>query len=302
MNRSIASFALLLAGCATTAAPLISSKPAPASPVVFAAQTPGAAPLHLTRVAHASVLIDFDGEVVLTDPWFTESSQYHHGEPLAMDVAHLPKLAAVVVSHSHYDHFDIDAFAAYPDKSVPFFMPPDCVDAAKKAGFTHVQAMQPWDSAAVGDLTITAAPAEHGVPENTYVLQGKGRTVYFGGDTLKIPALDALSKRFPHIDAAFLPINGLRAVGRQQVMTADEAAALTAQLRPGVVVPIHYAFRGGWFSEIFLSYDGPHDASGFAAAAKARAPGTQVRVLAPGETLDVLNADPAGAPRQSTSK
>jgi L-ascorbate metabolism protein UlaG (beta-lactamase superfamily) len=260
--------------------------------VVFASQVPGAAPLRLTRIAHASALIDFDGEVVLTDPWFTESSQYHHGEPLAMDVAHLPKLAAVVVSHGHYDHFDIDAFAAYPDKSVPFFVPPDCVDAAREAGFTHVQAMQPWEVAKVGDLTVTAAPAEHGVPENTYLLQAKGRTVYFGGDTLKIPALDELPKRFPHIDAAFLPVNGLRAFGSQQVMTADEAAALTAELHPRVVVPIHYAFRGGWFSELFLSYDGPHDANAFVAAAHTRAPGSQVRVLAPGQTLEMLDADP----------
>jgi L-ascorbate metabolism protein UlaG (beta-lactamase superfamily) len=29
----------------------------------------------VTRVAHATVLVDFDGETVLTDPWFTETSQ-----------------------------------------------------------------------------------------------------------------------------------------------------------------------------------------------------------------------------------
>jgi L-ascorbate metabolism protein UlaG (beta-lactamase superfamily) len=33
--------------------------------------------------------------------------------------ADLPPLAGVVVSHGHYDHFDLDAFAAYPDKAVP---------------------------------------------------------------------------------------------------------------------------------------------------------------------------------------
>jgi L-ascorbate metabolism protein UlaG (beta-lactamase superfamily) len=31
----------------------------------------------------------------------------------------MPALSAVVASHDHYDHYDVAAFSAYPDKSVP---------------------------------------------------------------------------------------------------------------------------------------------------------------------------------------
>ena len=72
------------------------------------------------------------------------------------------------------------------------------------------------------------------MPEITYVLRGSGRTVYFGGDTLAIPQLRELPERFGHFDLALLPTNGLcvRPLNDQQVvMTATEAAELTAVLR-----------------------------------------------------------------------
>lgn len=74
----------------------------------------------ITRVTHSCVFLDFDGGRVLTDPWFSEKPGYRRGELLAFTPETLPApLTAVVASHDHYDHFDVEAFAAYPDKAVP---------------------------------------------------------------------------------------------------------------------------------------------------------------------------------------
>jgi len=121
-------------------------------------------------------------------------------------------------------------------------------DKARRAGFTSVIELQPWEQATAGEVRITAAPARHGVPEITFVIQGAGRTVYFGADTLRIPELDEVPRRFPAIDLALLPINGLRirpALNRQVVMTAEQAAEYCAVLKPKIAVPIHYAFTAG---------------------------------------------------------
>lgn len=285
------SLTLLLSACATTPAPVRGGEPPDALTIELAGEP--AAPLTLTRVAHASVLLDFDGDIVLTDPWFTESSQYHHGEPLGVALDELPHLRAVVASHGHYDHFDIEAFAAYPDHDVPFFVAPGMAEDARDAGFTNVHELDPWEEGHAGPITITAAPAEHGVPEVTFVLEGKGNTVFFGADTLRIAALDEVAERFPQIDLALLPVNGLRAVGNQVVMSADEAAELTAVLHPSVAVPIHYAFRGGWFTEnVILSYEGTPRA--FTRAARRRAPETRAVVLQTGQEL-VLRHDEAAS-------
>src|SRR4051812_36549189 len=94
---------LLLSGCSLTAAEVIATPPPDAAPIEVSLP----ARLAVTRIAHASALIELGEVKVLTDPWFSEKAAYHHGEPLALSVAQLPKLDAVLVSHGHYDHFDI---------------------------------------------------------------------------------------------------------------------------------------------------------------------------------------------------
>lgn len=290
----VVSMAALAAGLALAAsfllAPLrpapVLTGPAPAGLVAKLKGSSGQAPgaFSVTRVAHASVLLDFGNATVLTDPWFSEKTHFHHGEPLGIPLARLPRLTAVVASHEHYDHFDIETFASYPDKAVPFFVGPNMVNAARAAGFTNVRELRPWESATVGPLTITAAPAAHKVPEVTFVIQANGATVYFGGDTRLIPELDELPKRFPSVQLALLSVNGLRVMGEQVVMNAEQAAEFAGRLNAEVAVPTHYRFHGSWFTDsVVLSYDGTPER--FVAAIKARVPTTHGMVLEPGQVL-----------------
>jgi L-ascorbate metabolism protein UlaG (beta-lactamase superfamily) len=243
--------------------------------------------LTVTRICHSCVLIDLDGSLVLTDPWFSERPTYHPGEPVARAARSLPPLAGVFVSHGHYDHCDLAAFMDYPDKHVPFVVLRGLAGKVRAAGFTNVIELEPWQTARLGSVTITATPARHKVPEITAVLQGGGRSVFFGADTMRIPELDAVATRFPPIDLALLPINGLRLrplFNRQVVMDAEEAATLASVLRASVAVPIHYAFTGGPVGDrLLVKHDGRPDR--FVSAVSDLAPTTQTRVLAPGEPL-----------------
>lgn len=241
------------------------------------------------RIVHASVLIDFDGARILTDPWFSERPGYRHGEPAAIrSAADLPELAGIVISHGHYDHCDLPALAAYPDKSVPFAVVRGLAGRVRAAGFTNVVELDPWQSTELGPVQVTAAPAKHAVPEVTYLLRGAGTSVFFGADTLRITELDDIARRCPDLDLALLPINGLRirpAMNRQVVMDAEEAAELTAALRPRLAVPIHYAFTAGPIRErLLLKLDrgNPHH---YRDAARDLAPDTGVHVLDPGAPL-----------------
>jgi L-ascorbate metabolism protein UlaG (beta-lactamase superfamily) len=242
----------------------------------------------LTRVAHASVLLDFDGHAILTDPWLSEKPGYYQGEQRAFaSAADLPELAGVVVSHGHYDHFDMEAFAAYPDKSVPMVLKRGLAAKARAHGFTNITELDAWQSTTVGPVRITAAPAKHKVPEVTYVLEGAGSRVFFGGDTMRIAELDEVARRFGEIDLALLPINGLTIrplLNKQVVMNAGEAADLTRVLHPRLAVPIHYAFTAGPLRDKLLLKTDPRPKVFVDAAAEA-APDTDVRVLDPGEPL-----------------
>ncbi|MGL4176882.1 MAG: MBL fold metallo-hydrolase [Dermatophilaceae bacterium] len=245
-------------------------------------------PTTMTRIAHASVLLDFDGTRVLTDPWFSEKPGYHPGEGRPWpSPADLPRLDGIVVSYGHYDHFDLDALATYPDKSIRMVVKRGLGRRAAAAGWRDVVEVDPWESVPIGPVTVTAAPARHKVPEVTYLLRGDGRTVFFGADTLRIPELDEVRTRAGDIDLALLPINGLTIrpmLNRQVVMTAVEAAELTATLRPRLAVPIHYAFTAGPLRErLLLKLDGRP--SVYTDAVADSAPDTETHVLDPGTPL-----------------
>jgi L-ascorbate metabolism protein UlaG (beta-lactamase superfamily) len=108
---------------------------------------------------------------VLTDPWFSERFGYYHGEPYGIRLSALPRLAGVLVSHDHYDHYDIGAFQAYPDKQVPIVVKRGDEKKAHRVGFANVIGMEAWESTTFGPITVTAASGKHGVPEITYLLQ-----------------------------------------------------------------------------------------------------------------------------------
>jgi len=243
----------------------------------------------VTRVAHACVVLDFDGQRLLTDPWFSERRGYYRGEPLAFTPDGLPELAGVLVSHGHYDHFDLAAFAAYPDHEVPFVVKRGLAARVRQAGFPNVVEVDPWEQASLGGLRVTAAPARHSVPEVSFVVEGGGQSLFFGGDTLRIAALDEVARRYPRIDLALLPVNGLAirpAFNRRVVMTAEQAAELAAVLRARVAVPIHYRYTAGPIRDrLLLKYDGT--AERFADALAATEPTVQAKILEPGEPLIV---------------
>jgi len=256
--------------------------------------------LTITRVTHASVLLDFDGAAILTDPWFSEKGGfpgYYRGEPLGVALADLPRLAGVAASHAHYDHYDVDAFQAYPTKTVPFAVKGGTAARARAVGFTNVVELDPWETTQLGPVRVTACPAKHSLPQVTYVMEAAGFTVYFGGDTLLIPEHHEVARRFPRIDLALLPINGLalRPMGnRKIVMNARDAAELTGMLRPRYAVPIHYAYHSGALADhLILKYDGTP--AEYVRESARQAPKTTIRVLAPGEPFAIEQAGSAAS-------
>jgi L-ascorbate metabolism protein UlaG (beta-lactamase superfamily) len=212
-------------------------------------------PFTITRIAHCCVLMGFGETQVLTDPCFSQKPGYHPGEPLGRTLETLPRLSGVLVSHGHYDHNDMNAFSRYPERTVPILAERNAATRARTAGFTQVAALDVWETASLGPVAVTAVPARHGVPEVGYVLESGGLRVYFAGDTVLIPDLSEIGRRFPVIDVALVPINGLKVFGKQVVMNPLEAAELCKLLRPRMAIPTHYAFQGGRIMDsLFLKY------------------------------------------------
>ncbi len=246
--------------------------------------------LAATRIAHACQLIEFGDLRVLTDPWFTQSATYYQGEKLALPVTSLGRLDAIVITHEHYDHCDLDALVGAgfsPD--IPIVGPGTVTAIAKDKGFRNLHTVEAWETAVVDDLTVTATPGKHGVHEVTFVIQAGGRTVFFGGDSLRVPELDRIPDRLGPVDLTILPINGLcirPANLAQVVMDAEQAAELTAVLRPKLAIPHHYAFHSGWLGDRMIT-KGDQDPRHYADAVARLAPDVDVRIVLPGARVAI---------------
>jgi len=247
-------------------------------------------PLTVTRIGHACQLIEIGGLRVLTDPWFTQTATYYPGEPVATTAGSLGPVDAVVVSHEHYDHCDLAALVtAGFDLDTPLIGPGTVANIARDKGFRDIRVIEAWAATSVGDLTVTATPGRHGVHEVTFVIQAFGRTVFFGGDSLRVPELDTVPARFGPVDLAILPTNGLcvRTMNlRQVVMDAEEAAGLTAVLNPTLAVPHHYAFHSGRLGDRMITRS-DRDPRRYQDAVARLAPDIDVRLVLTGTPVTV---------------
>lgn len=82
----------------------------------------------VTRVTHSRHLIEIGGRTFLTDHVVQHRPGYYQGEPTAVGIPELPPLDGVLISHQHCD---LEALAAYRDKSMPLVVAETVVDAAR---------------------------------------------------------------------------------------------------------------------------------------------------------------------------
>jgi L-ascorbate metabolism protein UlaG (beta-lactamase superfamily) len=232
--RPLIALLLVLAACAPI--------PAPRRSPYHAAD----ADLTVTRIVHGSVILEMAGTRVLVDPWFHSGLVTRHREPLGLTPAGLPTVAAVLLTHRHPDRFDPRALRELAVSVPQAIAPAELRGRLLEIGFKEVLPLGWWEHAQVGALTVTAVPALHAVPENGYVVEGNGVAVYVAGDTRPFPELADVATRFPHLDAALLPVGGERLLGLRREMGPDDAARAAVTLGAQRVIPIGYGERGAF--------------------------------------------------------
>lgn len=122
-------------------------------------------------IGNATTLIRFGGLAILTDPAFMHKGTHTdlgHGiwarrevEP-ACQVADLPPIDLILLSHYHGDHFD-DAAARDLDQDLPVISTADAVARLRPLGFGQGEALGTWESVRVekGQATSPADTAFH---------------------------------------------------------------------------------------------------------------------------------------------
>lgn len=248
--------------------------------------------MRLTLVGHATVLIELDGVRLLTDPFLRDRTAFLRTHDRRIDPDWSERLDAVLLSHFHRDHYDRPSLRGL-DAALRVIGPSGARARLRRLGRSNVEELEPGDSTTVGPLTVRATPASHGripppLPLGSaavgFVVSGSSR-VYFAGDTDLFPGLAELAAE--ELDVALLPVGGWGprlGAGHLDPLRAAQALRL---IRPRVAVPIHWGFLRplgtGRLRPSYLTDPGTQ----FARFAAKLAPDVDVRILAPGESLEV---------------
>lgn len=251
-------------------------------------------------IGNATTLIRFGGLTILTDPAFLHKGEHvflGHGiwarrevEP-ACQIADLPPIDLIVLSHYHGDHFD-DVAAQQLDKELPIVSTADAVDKLSGLGFQRGHPLDTWESLVVrkgdAELTITAMPAKHAtddavaellMPVNGHLLDFSRNgdqlyRLYITGDTMLVDSLEDIPRRYPDIDLGLIHAGGTTFLVTVVTMTGEQAVKAVEITKPRTAIPLHY----NDFS-VFMS--GLDD---FKKAAEASAANTKFVYLTHGET------------------
>jgi L-ascorbate metabolism protein UlaG (beta-lactamase superfamily) len=246
----------------------------------------------LTFLGHSTVLIDLDGVRVLTDPLFghlAAGALRRHVPVVLPDT--LMGLSAVFISHGHLDHLDLASLRALPGQP-DLIVPVGLGRVVAKAAHGVIHEMRAGDRLQVGDITLEAVHAEHGRRRSLFttaegalgILIAGSTSVYFAGDTDLFPAMRQLAGR---VDVALLPVGGWGpALGRGH-LDPWRAAEAAARISPAIATPIHWGtlYPLGLRRLARRRFEGPGQA--FREAVAIRAPGVEVHVLQPGQSMSL---------------
>jgi L-ascorbate metabolism protein UlaG (beta-lactamase superfamily) len=213
----------------------------------------------LAWLGHATVLINFYGLRILTDPVLFRRIGVDLGVgslgPLrlvqcALPGDDLPEIDVVLVSHAHFDHLDTPSLGVVRGKPVAV-MAMSTADLLPRRGYSAVHELAWGQSQTVttphGDLSVRAIEVKHWGARirrdswrgySGFVLEREGRKLLIGGDT-------ALTDSFKHhrtlgpFEAAVMPIGAYdpwiwnHCTPEQAVTMADAAGAR-------LFVPVHH--------------------------------------------------------------
>lgn len=227
-------------------------------------------PVRLTYIGGPTLLIEYGGWRLLTDPTFDPpGGRYRFGWGIssrklcgpAIDLAELGTIDAVLLTHDHHGD-NLDDAGRDVLRSVERVLTTS--SGARRLGALlggRVTGLPTWSTTVLDApgrpaLEVTATPCRHGPPLSRRIvgdvvgfalrLAGQaGGVLWISGDTVLHDGVRRVAERFA-VDTAVVHLGGVRfpVTGPlRYTMTARDAVALCRLLRPRVVVPVHYE---GW--------------------------------------------------------
>ena len=210
-------------------------------------------------LGHATVLINFFGIKILTDPaLFSRIGIRFPGLTLgpkrltapALESHELPKIHIILLSHAHFDHIDMRTLHRF-DRSTKVITAPRTKDLLRWTRLRDVTELR-WGErksiqTSAGKIDIIAFRVKHWGARmqrdtyrgyNGYLLEREGRRVIFAGDTALTDSFGDLRER-GRIDLAIMSIGAYNPWIRSHC-TPEQAIMMANDAGAQFIMPVHH--------------------------------------------------------------
>lgn len=230
--------------------------------------------INICWIGHATVLINFYGSIILTDPVLFDNiglyffgltfGQTRYTKP-ALNIDEIPRPDIVLISHAHMDHMDYKTLLNLTDR---FPGQLDCITAYNTADviaelkWKTLTEMDWEDSVQIHGTNISAHKVKHfgwrypwekdrsrgyiktGRSYNSYLIEKNGRKIYFGGDTAYIYRNQP--EKLKNTDIVIMPIGAYRPWKKNHCNPEEALIMAKHQMNAEYFIPVHfYTFRLG---------------------------------------------------------
>ncbi|MGD0671641.1 MAG: MBL fold metallo-hydrolase [Candidatus Binatus sp.] len=255
--RAIAAVALIsLALFAARSYPLdMNAAPANPHPRLEPASWPDDS-LTITNLGHATLLMNFFGTRVLSDPTLFSRVGVSFDSILTigpkrivdppLTPAQLQHIDIILITHAHMDHLDLPSLEALP-KSAVVVACEKCAKLIAPLGFNDVRELKWGETTVVKGLTIRAMGARHwgrrwpplgaGYGFNSYVLEKNGRRMLLACDSAQTDLFASLASTPPDVAAFSI---GAYDPWIYNHANPEQVWAMFQQTRARYLIPIHW--------------------------------------------------------------
>lgn len=207
----------------------------------------------VTWIGHATFLIQTNGLNILTDPVWSQNLKIvpRLTQP-GLQLAELPSIDVVLISHGHYDHLDFATLRKL-NSNILYLVPSGMKQLFKRKGFPRVEEFNWWEETTVDEVSFHFVPAQHWTRRTLFdmnrshwggwVIENKTlkEAVYFCGDSGYFRGFSDIKERFS-IDIALMPIGAYEPEWfmKEVHMTPEEAVQAYLDLQAVHFIPMHY--------------------------------------------------------------